>query len=356
MQDIKNLKARISKELHPKCFRRTPRRVLLVIQLVSVISAGSLTVVFFPMPELAAFAIAVFIGLLYGSLFFLGHEISHGAIVRSRQVKTSLLYITFFIFCLSPHFWHIWHVRVHHGFTNMAGIDPDNYGTLDEHSRYPSTRFVLKFAPGCGHFLSTLYLLIWFPIHSQGVLWVQSRRTPVFMSLKRGRAALDSAAMLAVWIIVDFAVGGHAALYINVIPFIVANFVIMSYISTNHLLCPLTDHTDPLTSSMSVKSCKLFDLLFLNFSHHVEHHLFPAMSSCYAPLVRKSLERHAKDRYFAPNHWRALLLVFQTPKLYKTNTTLVDPNDRRLVEIASIWSLLRGKGGEICMKSELEDS
>lgn len=328
--------------LPSRLFRNTPWRTLWVVPLACAIVTGSIVMARASFSLWMFSALSVAVGLLYGSLFFYGHELAHGAMTRNRPLQTCLLYVAFLIFCLSPHLWRIWHVRVHHGYTNEAGRDPDNYGTTDDFRLYPATHVVLKFAPGSGHWLSVLYLLIWFPVHAQGVLWIKSHRHPAFDGLRRGRVALDTFCMLAVWVAVFYAVGALRGVFICLIPMMVANFSIMSYISTNHLLRPLAVDGDPLETSMSVTSPKWCDLLFFHFSHHIEHHLFPAMATCFAPRVRRKLIEQYGHRYLAPPHIRALRLLFATPRVYDGDC-LIDPWSGRQVHLSDVDSALRGQ-------------
>jgi fatty acid desaturase len=120
-------------------------------------------------------------------------------------------------------------------------------------------------------------------------------------------------------------VGPRGALLIIVIPMLLANVIVMAYITTNHMLRPLSQVPDCLATTMSVTTLGAIDALHLHFSHHVEHHLFPAISHRYYPLVGQSLRRLAGGRYLAPSHWRALVTLYQTPRHYGRYDELVNP-------------------------------
>jgi fatty acid desaturase len=78
---------------------------------------------------------------------------------------------------------------------------------------------------------------------------------------------------------------------------------------------------------MSVNTLPVIDRLHFNFSHHVEHHLFPNMSAKHAPRVRAWLKANEGERYVSPPHWMAFLYLYKTPRVYLDSTTLVDPDD-----------------------------
>jgi fatty acid desaturase len=99
----------------------------------------------------------------------------------------------------------------------------------------------------------------------------------------------------------------------------------MTYILTNHSLSPLTDVNDPLLNSLSVTAPRFVEILHLNFGYHVEHHIFPSMSSRHAPALRRTLRLRYPHRYQSMTLGRALLCLFRTPRVYKDSVTLLDP-------------------------------
>ena len=336
------LRARIRAELPPEIFVPQSASSLLVIPLTGLIVAASATLVSVAPPWFVAIPCSILIGFIYASLTFLGHEIAHGASIRPGRFRSLITYLSFAIYCVSPHLWEVWHNRAHHAHANVEGRDPDNFGTLRqfECDRWWS-RLMVRFAPGSGYCTSALYLCLFFTIQGQGVLWSKSRIFPDFCRLRRRRAVLDSAALAGFWILVGVLAGPSGALFAVVIPMLVSNFVVMSYIVTNHMLCPMAPSRDTVRTTMGVTVHKILDVLHFHFSHHLEHHLFPAMCSRYYPLVRQSLRRHLGDCYLAPPHWRALLDVARTPRVYDGAQALVDPFTGRRVEIADVLATLR---------------
>lgn len=334
------LKNRIRTDLPADAFVLHPGRLLLGIPLVLVIVAGSVVLAAAPLPWYVAVAGSVALGYLYASLFFFGHEVGHGAVVRSLRARRAVLYVTCLVYALSPRLWLVWHNHAHHGHTNIPEYDPDTFGTLEEFLHNPFSQRLARFVPGSGHWLSALYLPLFFTLQSHGVLWRFSHG-PAFRQFERRRAILDSLLMIAFWIGVSIWLGPRGALFVVLLPMLTVNAVMISYVVSNHMLRSLADGPDSLSTTMSVTTFKAVDWLLFNFSHHVEHHLFPSMSPRYYPLVRRSLYRHAADRYLAPAHWRAILLVFRTPRLYADATTLVEPGTDHRVSIASIETALQ---------------
>jgi fatty acid desaturase len=336
------VRAVIRADLRPEVFRPRPLRCLLMIPLLGCVVGGSLAVALAPLPWYAALVVSTLVGNFYASMLFLGHEIGHGAAVRSRRLQRLLLYPGCAIFLLSPWLWLIWHNGSHHGHTNKPDEDPDLFGTLDGFLRRPpSSRLLIRVAFGSAYWPSAIYLFCFFSLEVQAVLWWKSRTLPGYRRLNRRRAVTDTALLAAFWIIVAIASGPRGAVFVVLVPMLVANFVVLSYVVTNHMLRSLSYDNDTLATTMSVTTAKLFDRLHFHFSHHVEHHLFPAMSSSMAPQVRGSLIRHFGDRYVAPPHWRALMMVFRTPRFYDGHDRLIEPWSGRRKEISQVESDLR---------------
>jgi fatty acid desaturase len=338
--EIRELKRRILSALPADALEHRPHRAFLMLPLVGIIVLGSVVSVRLPLTAWSQLLISIVIGGAYGSLFFLGHEMAHGAVVRRGWLRTALLHVCFLVFGLSPHLWEIWHVRVHHSFTNMPKLDPDHYGDIADVRDIPLSGLMTRLAPGSGHPLCALFLFVWFTMFSQAIFWSTSRKLKGFEKLRRPLVKATMISMVAFWLGVGMMIGPRDSLFVIIIPMLIANFSVIAYIITNHQLRPLTDTGDQLDGSMSVTSWLPFDLLFHHFSHHIEHHLFPSMSTVHAPAVRTLLRCFAPDRYLAPPHWRALLLIYSTPRAHKDNHTLINILNGREVSLRAVHEKL----------------
>jgi len=342
------LRAKVAADLPAEAFRRRPWRILLAIPLILGIVATSALVVALPLPLYAALACSVLLGNAYVALMFFGHEAAHGAMVRSHRTQHALLFFTLAIYLVSPHLWRHWHNYLHHANTNIPGLDPDHYSSIREVERSGDllSWLTVRLAPGSGHWMSAVYLLVSFTVQGQLVLWDHSRRAPP-RDYRRGKAIVETALIVAFWLAVSAGLGLRGATFAVVLPMLVANAVIMSYVTTNHMLRPLTDRPDDFSTTMSVTTLPVIDFVHLHFSHHTEHHLFPALSHRYYPLVRASLRRHAPSHYLAPAHWRALAVLYTTPRYYADpadggdGQLLVNPLTGRHTSMAAVEARLR---------------
>ena len=244
----------------PAVFVRRPLRVLLVLPLVALIAGISGLLLVTALPWYVTVLAVLVLANAYVALMFFGHEVGHGATVRSQRLQDIVMWFSCAIFVVSSHLWRHWHNRLHHGRTNVPGVDPDRYDLIEDLESSPAVVrwFTTRFAPGSGHWLSAFYPFVTFTIQGQAVLWLYSRRrpSPGFTWL---RAVAETAVVAASWIGLGVAIGPGGALLIIVAPMLLANAIVMAYITTNHMLRPLTDAPECLATTMSVTTLRAID-------------------------------------------------------------------------------------------------
>ena len=327
-QPVQHYAREVRQHLPAAVFQRTPARLLWLPLHLGIIVAAAITVMSATTPWPLAVLCAVIAGHSWGCLGFLAHEAQHHALVKSRAVERLVGYCGFGIYFLSPVLWTAWHNQAHHGNTGKPVADPDGYGTLRFWEKSAVVRVLETIAPGSGYKRSAAFLFVWFSIHSLLVLVFHSHRNDYYARVSRRVVYTESAAMVAFWTAVLLLVGPWSFLFIYVLPVLVANGMVMSYIATNHFLNPLTDVNDPLANALSVTGPRWVERLHLQFGYHVEHHIFPMMSGRHAPAVRDVLVQLYGDRYLRMSHARALQLLYARPKLHDTHDTLIDPRTR----------------------------
>ena len=169
-----------------------------------------------------------------------------------------------------------------------------------------------------------LSLILGFTVQSAHQLIVSTTRG--FLSADQRRKAIaESVLGLAVWGTLAALVGFVPFLFVYVMPLVIANMIVMGFILTNHSLSPLIAINDPLVSGLSVTSSPFIEWLTLRFGYHVEHHLFPAMSSRHAHHVRTLLVEHWPERYQSMPLTTAVAELYRTARVYKDPITLIDP-------------------------------
>lgn len=296
---------------------------------VAVIALSATLIAGGAMSWVVASILSLAIGCAFAGLTFLAHETLHGAVVRGPRLRYALGMLLLLPFVLSPRLWIAWHNRVHHGNANRAGADPDANPTLEEYRASRRIRVITDhFALGRRSWTGAIGLMVGFSVQSAHMLYSAQRKG--FLSARAHRMAMvETAAGIALWTSLAVAVGLHAFVLIFVVPLIVANTIVMAFIMTNHSLSPLSDVNDPLLNSLSVTAPRWVEWLTLRFGYHVEHHLFPSMSSRHAPRVRELLRDRWPDRYQSMSLVRALLQLHRTARVYETPTALLDPGSGR---------------------------
>lgn len=266
---------------------------------------------------------SVLAGHSMGCLFFVGHELVHGAVLKNKTMIYWFAAFCFLPWGLHPAAWTNAHNRMHHQHTQSTTKDPDCWGK----GKYRHNKIVRRlhdFLPGSGSVKSYTFLFWFFTFYSIYINWFARH---IF---KKDRQQLVSKLFFitvhTIWIFTAAAFHKWGFFFFFLIPAAVANFVVMSYIATNHFLNPLTEDTnDPLINSLSVSTGKFWNFWHLNFSYHTEHHIFPYMSPEYAPFVSRLLCEKYPDKYNRMSHLRALRLLYSKPKFYADELTLEHP-------------------------------
>jgi len=310
-------------DLPAAAFAPSTSRVALIPIYFAVIAVAAVAIGAGWLPWPVVPLVSVVIGVAFACLAFVAHEAMHGGIVRGRRAREVVGWLGFLPFTLSPRLWSAWHDRVHHGHANVPG-DPDMYATLAEYRGSRKIRFAIDaFALGGRRWRGALSLILGFSIQSAQQL-VNVRR---YVTERGARIAIaQTVGAIAVWAVVAALVGFVPFLFVYVLPLLIGNSIVMAFILTNHGLSPRVEINDPLVSGLSVTTPRWIEWITLKFGYHVEHHVFPAMSSRHARLVRDLLRAKWPARYQSMSLGSALTALHRTARVYKNATTLVDPH------------------------------
>lgn len=305
--------------LPPKCFQPVPSRLLWLIPHLTIIAACTFGILHSG-NLFIKLGLSLVIAHSFACLGFLGHEILHGSVVKIGWLRDLLGGFCMLPFHVGPHLWRWWHNVEHHGNTQREG-DPDAYSTYEDYQQRVGLRILQAVAPMRSLPFFPLFC-VWFTTHSFLMLLQLQRRGS---NRKRIIALGQYAVPIVFWLSLGAWLGWGNWIFFYLIPLLVGNFIVISYIATNHLLNPLLHTEDPMVGSLTVTTWRILDVLHLNFSHHIEHHIFPALSPRYAPQVKALLKQLFPERYNEMSHARALLTLWRTPRLYLDGILLVDP-------------------------------
>jgi fatty acid desaturase len=311
-------------DLPARTFDRAPSRIAFVPAHLTTITVATIAIALGWVPWFVVPLLSLVIGASFAGLTFVAHEALHGGIARNKWWQYAIGWLGFLPFVISPRLWIAWHNAEHHARANLPD-DPDAYPTLEQYRKDGAARFAVDtFSLGGKRWRGVLSLVLGFTVQSAAQL-LSARRCGVLTVRQHRRAIAETVLDLAVWAAVAVLVGFIPFLFVFVLPLLVANVCVMAFILTNHSLSPRVAINDPLASGLTVTTPRLVSWLTLGFGFHVEHHLFPAMSSRHAPAVRALIQARWPDRYRSMSLGEALGRLHRSARVYKTATTLCDP-------------------------------
>jgi fatty acid desaturase len=318
----------LTPQLPAQAFEPARSRLLLVPIWLAVIAAGMLAIAVWRVPWPTVPVLSIVIGVAFAGLTFIAHEALHGGMIHGRLGQHLIGFVGFLPFVVSPRLWTAWHNRAHHAHTNLDD-DPDAYPSLERYQAERGTRFAVDaFSLGGRRWRGVLSLVLGFSVQSTHQL-VTAHRRGMLTRQQHWFAIGETLIGVLVWGSLAWLVGLVSFLFVFVVPVLIANVCVMAFILTNHSLSPRVDVNDPLVSGLTVTTSRVIESLTLGFGYHVEHHLFPALSSRHAPLIRGLLQRHWPERYQSLPLTEALLALHRTGRVYKDATTLFDPRSGR---------------------------
>ncbi|WP_240375943.1 fatty acid desaturase family protein [Bacillus piscicola] len=318
--------ARLKKELPKEAFKPAPGRLFGGLAYVCVVITCFLTIGLFNFHPLLNFVFSIIIGASFAALGFLGHEILHGTVIRRAWLRDLLGAIAFWPLSTGPKLWRKWHNLTHHVHTQHQDNDPDAWPTLEKISKMKFIRWVYRLPLPVRSLFSFASLTIQFTAHSLKMFLVYIKE---FNPKKQPSVWAQAVLPWMSWFGLLYVMGFEKWLFAFLLPLLIANFIVMAYISTNHRLNPLVPINDPLANSLTVTVPKWVDVLHFNFSYHTEHHLFPGMSSKYYPLVKEHIKRIWPNRYHEMPLSRALKALWLTPRTYFESAHFVDPHSNK---------------------------
>lgn len=284
--------------------------------------------------------ISIVMGITLASLTFFLHDLMHGSILKSNKLSY-IVGLTIGIFNLFPPlFWKRVH-NLHHSRTGNSD-DPDRSYIFIDRPKNIIEKLVYKTRISSEAFHPLISILftstgfIWYFLHNiTNALFPRYKHKDYKYNMTQGLLKKDGKPIVVFELITifsfqvflfSFILQGSILNYFlaSILPILICHFGAMLYIHTNHFLSPLTGEIDdPLINSLSLRNLWIIDKIFYNFSHHVEHHLFPAMSSVHFPKVRELLLEHYPQRYQLMPMKEAVKLLFNTPRIHGGYTYLI---------------------------------
>lgn len=315
----------ISEHLDPKFFERNPYRLIYLMAFL----LGNISILIIALNTDFHWTIKILMGACIGyfnsALAFVSHETSHGSVIKSKNMQDLIVFFAFAPFLMSPTYWRFWHNRLHHGNTQYVLKDPDAFPTMSVYKNSKFLQNIFAWTPGAKTIRSYFYFFFWFSFQSFLNQVYMRFGNKMWAEMNHRRVSLEFTLQLMMVAAYIYVVGTDHLLFLVIVPFAIQNYVIMSYISTNHNLSPLTKINDPLVNSLTVTNNPVFEFFSLNFGYHVEHHIFPRMSGAYTKKTHVVIKKLFPETYHYMKKSEALKLLYSTARIYKSPTTLVNP-------------------------------
>ena len=315
----------LKKNLPQHIFKRTPGRVTYMLSFLLMNVSLIYLVIHFDPAWYLKLLCGFLIGQFNAGLAFVAHETLHGSILKNRHLQDLVGMIGFGPFLVSPTYWRYWHNTLHHGNTQLIYRDPDAFPTLSVYKRSKFMRVVFELAPGSNHPAGYFYFFYWFSFQSVLNQSYMRFKNKMWANMNHSRVSKEFIFICLMAFGYLSLVGPENFLWLVVIPMLIQNYVILSYITTNHNASPLTKINDPLENSLTVTTNALWDFLHLNFGYHVEHHLFPRVSGRHSKIVHQTLKEMYPEKFKHMPKWKALKYIYQTPRIYKNSNVLIHP-------------------------------
>lgn len=315
----------LANHLPKDILKRDPWRLKWAIFFYGVIGSCIYLVMSAELPIVVKVILGLIMGICSGGATFLAHEILHGSVVKSKKLQSFFGFFGFAPFLISPTYWRFWHNYLHHGNTQLLYKDPDAFPTKMVWKKSKFMQRVFKLAPGSGYLRSYFYFFYWFSL--QAFLNQVYMRFGNKMWAKMNHKAVTVEFILQCLMMGAYCyfVGASNLIYLVLIPFLIQNYTVMSYISTNHNISPYTKVNDPLVNSLTVTNNPILEKVHMNFGYHTEHHLFPNAPMTKAKLISNKLKELYPDRYMIMPKGEAMKKLYSTPRIYKNRETLINP-------------------------------
>jgi fatty acid desaturase len=284
-----NNKIKIPKELlkrNPFLFFKSIFYFLLMILCVIIIINNNSLII--------NLLLSVVLGSLIGAHGFFVHELLHGAVVKNKKLQTIYALIGYAPYLMTPTYWRYWHNYLHHNNTQIIGKDPDMLPSGEFHEKALKKsiiyKIIYKFLPNSESKIRFFYCFIWMNVQAfLGHVFIRFNGKQ-WKNLNQLKVTFEW--ILQIFLIISYCylIGSQKPLFLIVIPFLIQNYTIMSFIVTNHFLSKSYregENFNDLEISHNIKLNKFYRFYYFNFGYHTEHHLFPNAPSTSLERINK---------------------------------------------------------------------
>jgi fatty acid desaturase len=244
------------------------------------------------------------LGVVIVHLFAPFHETAHSSAFKSRRLNESVYWATALVLGLPPTHFRLEHAA-HHAHTSDPDHDPEMITATSTVGGY------LWYATAIPYFQALLSSLVRHPFAA----FTEVEKGFIAPS-QRARVQRDAWAMWAVYAAIaalSFGSGSLAALWLWLVPRVIAEPVMRVIRMSEHGACPLVP--DMLKNTRSVLTLRPIQWLNWNMAFHAEHHGIPAVPFHALPALHTHLGPHLAEleHGYVPTQGRILRSARERP-------------------------------------------
>lgn len=263
--------------------------------------------------------LSLILGRVIGAHALFVHEVMHGAIIKNKKIQDLYCLIFYASYHITPTYWRYWHNYLHHGYTQNHKKDPDVLPPIEIRKKFIQKnkyfKFVNKLLPQSYTFLSLFYCFYWMNIQSQvGQLYLRFKKNGNWDKINNKRINIEYFIQLALIVGYIYFIGLKEPITLIIIPFILQNYTVMSYIVTNHTLEPISEKNNPFKNSRNLIINPFFEKLDFHFNYHIEHHLFPNLEGSKLKKINNYIKEQKIIDYNESKKNEALMEIFINKK------------------------------------------
>jgi fatty acid desaturase len=231
-------------------------------------------------------AVAAYMGFCYTQTGFIGHDIGHRQVTRSRRGQDLLGLLHGNLLMGFSYGWWVGHHNAHH--SNPNHLEKDSDITRRRAIFVPEQGFADKRKGRATQFIVRHQHVVFYPLLVTESVGLRTESVKALLR-KLPRLTRTEAVLIATHLVAYFGATFYVLPPVKAVAFIVTmNFVFGLYIGSvfapNHKGMPIQmpdEKWDWLTrqvvTSRNIRSSYLTDFLYGGLNYQVEHHLFPAM-------------------------------------------------------------------------------
>ena len=248
-------------------------------------------------------------GVVIVHLFAPFHETAHSSAFKSRRLNDAVYWTTSLILGLPPTHFRLEHAA-HHAHTSDPDHDPEMITSGNTVSGY------LWYASSLPYFYYLLSSLVRHPFAA--FTDVEKAFIP---ASQRARVQRDAWVMWAVYTAIaalSLATGSLAALWLWLVPRVIAEPVMRVIRLSEHGACPLVP--DMLRNTRTVLTLRPIQWLNWNMAYHAEHHSLPAVPFHALPALHGHLGPHLAE--LEQGYGRTQALIFERARQRRAPASL----------------------------------